>query len=319
MSLNNYSKVLTFFLEHGVQLTNEQIEILKEELLYETRFISQDLDGYAHKYGVDTTSNAMIPLRKVDLFYRRYLNGRINEEEYESKVKEIESEYKEILNNKNIRPLFDDFSKIESRKEFTKSVGARQNKNHVEDFSGKLNFKGNNKKQSADLNNLTPEEYKKLERHINIAQSTNNEREYKDSHNRINKLIGKDEQNAIGLKNNNKTIISVAPGETIDNTTMYHTSKQNNINQLKGEHRSSGRMLYPDNRVYVSSEPMAKGGNKKKSTLKDKAIYQINPDQNNKPKVDNEFSDEDPNISAYLEKDKVKAKQIKRTGEDYNK
>lgn len=33
--MDNYSKVLTFFMENGVQLTNEQLEALKEEFLDE--------------------------------------------------------------------------------------------------------------------------------------------------------------------------------------------------------------------------------------------------------------------------------------------
>lgn len=41
--MDNYSKVLTFFLENGVQLTKEQLEALQEEFLVE---FNKDIENY---------------------------------------------------------------------------------------------------------------------------------------------------------------------------------------------------------------------------------------------------------------------------------
>ena len=47
--MDNYSKVLTFFMENGVQLNPEQLEALKEEFLQEKSNFDKYVDSKANK------------------------------------------------------------------------------------------------------------------------------------------------------------------------------------------------------------------------------------------------------------------------------
>ena len=255
-----YSNALEFFVEHGIQLTENQLISLKEvkhqaAAIYLNRTIPNKMD---EKLSYSEIEDLQIGLRKVDLERSKLKKGKISKEDFEKNFEKIKNSYPNKIKNlisKEGSGVIDKYLGSRSNKSYVdiKPKFAKNNKIYANDISysqkidkdktlGNKNeinaisryFKGYNDKEGIQKEKDLTE---KLKRHAVQAWDTMKERpkEAVQHGKQILKHTGLKDKSSradvdINFNNNDHPVITkTIPSERFNDTDKYKDKKSNNL------------------------------------------------------------------------------------------
>jgi len=197
-----------------------------------------------------------------------------------------------------------------------KDLGARPDKERSK--MKKEDFFTHNSDKYFDAKKLDDNTQKKIDRHLTIMRTTDDENEYKQHYDAFRKLIGahkdtssfniqKDFKQLSGNANRTDT----KPSEDAKKNKFVHTSNVDGLTKLTPSLRSRDGVLYKDKRVYFSTDkPMSSYGGKGN----DRAQYEYDGKKRANAKSDPELNG---GTSVYIStKDAIPVKQIKKQKEN---
>lgn len=304
--MDNYSKVLTFFMKNNVQLTNEQIEALQEEFLNETK---------AHGYAVYKSMKSTVPLnseqikeierftREIDILNNKLKRKEITQEEFDKKYKEIEARADKsyLINSKKISP--------NGSKDIDKYLNGRPNKSHADKTN--INPKQNSYTNMNTYEYIDKDAKEKIERHFINANSTDNDKETLREKEQIQKQFTNDgniKDHDIDVSSDNETTIRSYNKTKKEpekyNKEFYHKSALRNEEEIKPTVKSKEGILYSGPRVYAATDKNASGSRDQYNN-----VYKLD-----KSKFNSDQIKKDPDLklddSVYIEGDKkIKTKK----------
>lgn len=219
--------------------------------VYQNRLNEDNLSGYLNMVGVsDKNGDYGKLVRRMDVANSQLKRGAITSQQRDAIYNKLNAKAEQTSGLPILKSGSSSISKY---------TGARPNRTKSpmkpEDF-GAI---GNSYRHSTSVDPVTAE---KLNRHLAIAQSTDNYNDYQQHRKQLMKMIGapKDATLMPGAAMMNKTHFNGYAKSPVKNPNtatakdgLYHTSNMKNIQALTPQFRSKDGALYPEQRVYFGA------------------------------------------------------------------
>ena len=251
---NFYSNALEFFVEHGIQLTEEQIYLLESK----ARALAIHKSNSNRNFGTmnrEELDKLELGIRKVDLLNKKFNKGLISRKDYNKKFNNIRDKAGYLA------PYIDK----KGSKSLDKYLLPRNNNKYINPDKIKIN----NSSYKTNVAKIQHTEYKsdknfanKIKRHNLQGLITDNPKETIDHNKRIQKIAGiynnKDYHPDLFIKynRNRKDSVSIqkstpTKGVIFDKDKNFiHNSKFDNITKLSPTAKSQEGYMYGSQRIY---------------------------------------------------------------------
>ncbi len=199
---------------------------------------------------VDRNSDLGKAIRNVDLLNNKLKRGEISKEEFNKQFKDIKSNYigddidsLKFLSAKHSKDLL--------------NTGGRSSEEVKDSRQSKEEITGGKTEHYYRQDNMNDINKKKVERYLDTMASTDNYNDYKEAHKNLAKLLNAN-KGSVFTDERFGDIREHEPGkEDLDrdeNTKLYHTSNNKDIDKLTPTYRSKDGAYYPNKRIYVGKD-----------------------------------------------------------------
>ena len=277
-----YSNALEFFVEHGIQLTENQLISLKENskahalAVYKMRnYINKNQKRY-NKYGIgqaldpDDVDKLEIAIRKVDILNKKLKRGEISQKQYNKEIKSIQNNrekygmYANMTDKKGSHGI--DRYLNGRGKPIKTSINDVNSKSYLTNYPVDNSITAKSKIIDTDANNKNGKELIKKIKRNSIEAYYNYKDNPKESVRRGKQLL-----KTVGMEDNNpRTDISVMFNKTnnLDNKHRYIEIQPKTASKLyddtdKYKNKSDMNLIHNSNRKdlkYLSPSGSSKEG-----------------------------------------------------------